>query len=274
MHFIFWNFGKVDSSLLRNLFSILFRPQKTVDRLLEERKFGQSWGATWFLIGINLLVMVLLGVWLTGEISDFSSLLDPADEGIVDASVIALIWGVGGVISLISIVLSFILSRFFFKWLVVLGIRMVASREYPTDPAERREKGRLVELIQPYTMWIYVVASLVSVLFLPLVFDMSSFVEMIEMTEMGGDPGTDSVMMFIGLFIWSAIVQLIALGLFIYMIIVRVFALKKIYNISAAKAFFGPFITYLIVYVVFFILYILFVATVAMIPAILDPSMV
>lgn len=274
MRFIFWNFGKVDSPLLRNLFSILFRPQKTVDRLLEERKFGQSWGATWFLIGINMLVMIVLGVWLTGEISDISALVDPYGEGIVDDSAMVLIWVVGGVTTLIATLLSFILSRFFFKWLVVLGIRMVASREYPTDPAERREKGRLVELIQPYTMWIYVLASLVSVLFLPLVFDMSSFIELIEMSEMGGDPGTESITMFIGFFIWSAIVQLISLGLFIYMIIVRVFALKKIYNISAAKAFFGPFITYMIVYVVFFILYILFVATLAMIPAMIDPSMV
>lgn len=256
------------------MFSILFRPQQTVDRLLEERRFGQSWGATWFLIVINLVVLLGVGVWMTGEFNDMMELIDPYGEAGIDTSALMLIWVIGGVVAILSTVVSLILSRFFFKWLVVLGIRMVASREYPTDPEERREKGRLVEMIQPYTMWIYVLASVVSLLFLPLFFDMSSFIEMIEMSEMGGEPTTDMITMFIGFFIWSGVVQLISLGLFIYMIVVRVFALKKIYNISAAKAFFGPFITYMIVYVVLFVLYIVFVTALALIPAIVDPSMV
>lgn len=249
---------------------ILFRPQETVDRLLAKPKFGQSWGATWFLVGINLLMVFLIGIWFSAEFMDVMELTDSTGEPLMEATAttaLLLFWGIFAVISGLTVLISTILSRFFFKWLVILGIRIVASKEYPTDPAERREKGRLVELIQPYTMWIYMVSMVITTPFLPLFFDLNSMIEILEINEMGGmddRTGADLARLLFGFFIWGAITQLISLGLYIYMIIVRVIALRKIYNISIAKAFFGPFLTYFIVYVIGMALYLMFVFTITL----------
>jgi hypothetical protein len=262
--------------LIRNLFMILFRPNTTVDRLLEERKHGQSWGATWFLIGLHLLILFLVGVFFAPGLKEVFELLEDegGGEGLASSLLIGTFVGLG-IVAVIVTILYFVLSRFFFQWLVVLGLRMVASSEYPKDPAERREKGRLLTLIQPYTLWIYMLSTFLPLPFLPLLFDMSVFVEMIELSAMGMDTGDQEAQfagMFISFLLWCIVAQILSLGLYIYMIIVRVMAIKKIYNISTAKAFFGPFLTYLLLYVILFLLYLVFILLMAMIdPTVVDP---
>ncbi len=259
---------------------ILFRPQATVDRLLEERKTGQSWGATWFLVGINLLCLAVVGIFFSIKFNELFEMADQVALEPLDLTVLYVSMGIIGVFALVGIVLTYVLARFFFEWLVVLGLRMVAANEYPTDPAERLEKRRLLALIQPYTAWIYVLASVLTLPLIPLFFDLSSFIDLVEQSEMGllsdDEIGADFAMIIIKLIIWSAATQLLSLALFVYMIIVRVLAIKKIYNISAVKAFFGPFITYVILYFILFALYLFFVIVVGVVsdPLLLDPRMV
>lgn len=247
--------------MFRNLFGILFRPNVTLDRLLEERKFGQSWGATWFLVGINAFMLFLIGIFISREMTDMMTLFP--DEVVAENAqyVGYAIMFVIAVTSLLLIPLYYVLSRFFFAWMVQLGVRISASSQYPRDPEERREKSELLRLIQPYTLWIYVLSGMIALLFLPFMMDSSQLIESVMMAEMTGmeeEPPAEFFNWFFGVMLLSMVTNLIQLGLFIYMLVVRTIAIKKIYNISGSQAFWGPFLIYFLVYIGLFILLIIF----------------
>lgn len=249
--------------MFRNLFGILFRPNRTLERLLEQRKFGQSWGATWFLVAINALMMFLIGIFFSREVTDMYTLfpellilmdLDPEGVEYLSLGIMVMI----AVSALIFTPLYFVLSRFFFAWIVQLGVRISASQQYPRDPEERREKAKLLRLIQPYTLWIYVLAVVIWSLFLPFVMDFSMLFESALMAEAAEEVPSEFYSWFFGVMLLGMVASLIQLVLLVYMLVVRVIAIKKIYNISGSQAFWGPFLVYFLLNIGLFILSIVF----------------
>jgi hypothetical protein len=232
--------------VFRDLFLILFRPSQTLDRLLEEGDMGKSWKATWTLVAVTCLsVLLMVPVMLL-----FSQTQYPAEGPFRDLPVMA----AGGLIliSLALLMAAFmivylVLARYVFAWMVRAGLRLVAGDRYPASEAERQEKGRLVELIQPYTLAILMWPQLLTYLLYLLA--------AVALSVSEGDNGQLAPMIFSMVMMLVAVLLYVAsIGAQIYMIVVRVMAIKKIYKVSTSKAFFGPMLMYLIPGAVLFVL--------------------
>lgn len=258
--------------MLSHLFWIFFKPNRTLDRLLEERKNGQSWGVTWLLAGLTI-ASGLYYVWLIWDLFHTMVAMEGAEAPEMEF-LLVMLGSVFGATVLYSLIF-YPLSRYFFAWLVQLGLRMVAGDEYPADREERRENGLLLRLIQPYTAWVFVLPNLMIGLAVLLLMDMGSMMEQMQMAEMEGSGEMPAAFMgaFVGVMVLSVIGQIVQIGTLVYQVILRVMAIKKIYHVSTAKAFWGPALAYLIAYLLLVVLIVLVVVGVTMIGMAFDPSM-
>lgn len=239
--------------MIRNLFMILFRPGKTLDRLVEERKYGQSWGATWTLVGVGTLFTFFISLLFFRMVNQLVE-LDPMSEEMTGGRVM-IPFIIGIVFSVIGLIITFTLGRFFFSWIVMLGLRISASEQYPRDPAERRERARMLRMIHPYTLWIYTVPTLLVSLLLLVPLDLTVMLDFADpMTgEYYLDPDAMTTMM--GWVVGYLLVMLISFAMYVYMIVVRTMGIKRIYSISGTQAFWGPFLIYFLIYFVLGVAY-------------------
>lgn len=240
---------KGGSSLLKSLISIVFAPNVTLSRLLEERKFGRSWGTTWFLIGMNMLVMFILLVFLFRMMNTYREPTFYWQDELTDRFVLWVIFAFLTLGGLVQSVLLYVLGRVCFAWIIRLGLRISAAAQYPQDPEERREKGRLLSLIHPHTLWISHWPYLIGLLLAPLLFLLPGFRQFLNKSESGAFMNETAVMQItlvlgILLLVW----QLVQFGMWVYMIVVRTIAIQKIYGIGAGQAFWGPFLVYFLLY--------------------------
>jgi hypothetical protein len=253
--------------LFTNLFLIMFRPQRTLDRLIEERKYGQSWAATFTLIGLNALLMFLFGVYISRT---FRGLMEMIPSGVMEPGEAEIMsWMMIGffVVGILFSAVGIILSRFFFGWFVQLGLWIVAARKM-RETENRAEKARLLRLVQPYTMGILMIPWAFLSFVVPLFFDLPTLFEAMVNDELQDNDELTAELLpsFTGIMIWSLLSNLVQLGLIVYQVIVRVIAIRKIYdNVSVAQAFFGPFIVYALVYLLVAVAYIAFIALLAVI---------
>ena len=236
--------------MFRNLFMILFRPGKTLDRLLEERNHRQSWGATWFLIGINALFVFFIGLYFFRFVNQLIALDTMEDD--MTGGLVAVIFGVGMIATVIGLTVYYVLSRFLFSWIVRLGLRISASDKYPRDPQERREHGKLLRMIQPYTQWIVTLPTLLFLTAFLVMFDFDVLLDAIDPITGEIYPDSDMFMTFMSWVFGYLFFLLIVFVMYVYMIVVRTMAAKRIYSISGTQAFWGPFLIYFLIY---FVLY-------------------
>jgi hypothetical protein len=239
--------------MLRNLFAILFRPGKTLDRLLENRSYKQSWGATWFLIGINALFLFFTGLYFFRFVTQLIA-FDPMSDD-VSGGLLAMFFGLGLFGGILGLIVYYVLSRFFFSWIVRLGLRISASGDYPQDPQERRERGRLLRMVHPYTQWIVTLPSLLLAAVFLLLFDVDMLLEAID--PITGEIYEDSGMFltFMSWMVGYVFFLILMFAAYVYMIIVRVMAVKRIYSISGTQAFWGPFLIFFLIYFVVYAVY-------------------
>jgi hypothetical protein len=235
--------------VLGNLFAILVAPGRTLDRLLEERSNRQSWAATWFLIVLNAFVLFFLGIWAFREFTQILE-LGGVKEEILPISAFGVVFAVIMFFTVGYIVLDYVLSRYVFAWLVQLGLRISASDEYPSDLTERAEKGMLLRLIQPYTAWIVMLPGLVGLILIPFLFDFSILADLFEDGAIYDEPTPEMMRLMFGGMLYWMVCALIGFVAYLYMVVVRVMGIMKIYQISAGKAFWGPFLVFVIVYFV------------------------
>jgi hypothetical protein len=235
----------------------MFTPNVTLARLLEERKFGRSWGATWLLIGLSVLVMFVFAIFLFRFVSSHREpmmyLPDELDTRWLMLGVFALLL-IGATVQSI---LYFVLGRVLYSWIIRLGLRISAGRSYPQDPYERADKGRLLALTHPYTSWISYWPTLLLPLFLSLLFLMPGFASILNGAEYGkpvDELGAQQFVLVIGIFFLCY--YLVQFGMWIYMIVVRTISIQKIYGIGAGQAFWGPFLVYFLLYFAGFLLYV------------------
>ncbi|PWK11226.1 hypothetical protein [Tumebacillus permanentifrigoris] len=248
--------------MLTNLFSIMFRPNVTLNRLLEQRKFGRSWGTTWFLIGLNVLVMFIFAIFLFRFIESHRA---PEMYPPYELSTRVVLWGIFAVLLIggtVQAILYFGLGRILFSWIVRLGLHISAGRNYPQDPYERADKGRLLAMVHPYTTWISHWPMLLLTLCSSLLFLMPGLMSLLEDAEFGTKVDRQAelqvtivFLILILILIWN----LVQFGMWIYMIIVRTIAIQKIYGIGAGQAFWGPFLIYFLLYCVGIVLYLVLV---------------
>ncbi|MGZ4135667.1 MAG: hypothetical protein ACXVPC_10915 [Tumebacillaceae bacterium] len=233
--------------MLKDLFLILFRPKDTLEKVLFENNMRRSWGATWVLTGIMVLAVLVsmifqMSISTANPNMTVNGELVPVNLGEVKTMVV--------IISLVVAVVSigvYPLMRLLFAWFVRMGLRISAGNSYPRDPQERQEKGKLLQLIHPYTLAIQVWPGLIlSLIMLFFVKDLPQ--NMVEMS----DP--EFATKFITLMLVCVIMGIISLGLYVYLIVVRVMAIKRIYNVSGSQAFWGPFLIYALFSVVPYLL--------------------
>ncbi|HEU4964904.1 MAG TPA: hypothetical protein VFV52_13750 [Bacilli bacterium] len=237
-----------------NLFWIFFRPNRTMDRILEERRNGQSWGVTWLLLGLNLAVSLLM-CWYVWRIGD---VIGSAAENEVASSMLGGLFLIPVIVGIIVSIAFYPLSRYFFAWFVQLGLKVSAGRSLPEEREERREAAYLLRLIQPYTLWVLLFPNLLVAAGLFLTIDIPGLMEQSITAGMAGakEPPAELFQTMMGMMIWSLIAQVMQLGMLIYILVQRTFAIKKIYRVSGAQAFWGPFLIYFLSYVLLFLLYI------------------
>ncbi|KEO83931.1 hypothetical protein [Tumebacillus flagellatus] len=228
---------------MSDMFNILFKPRVTIDKLLAERNMKRSWQATWWITGVTVLFNLLLYL-LGGEkiLAPYQRFADAFGWDFSQNGRVGMVLGFW-VLSAIYQVIFMVLSRFWFAWYVRMGIRMVGGPSYAQlSPEEKGEQARLVQLIHPYTYTIMLIGSILGgLLTLAVLPSAPSF---------GTQPdATHLVATMLG----SSVSSLISLGSIAYCIVLRVFAIRKIYGVSGAKAFWGPFIPYAITYFLIFL---------------------
>ncbi|MBL0386507.1 hypothetical protein JJB07_07585 [Tumebacillus sp. ITR2] len=234
---------------MADFFKIIFKPNATLDKLLTERSMRKSWQATWLIVGVSAVFYLLL--FLLGGSKAFAPYEFMNEQlGLFDStkSITLAISLVVWFLTVVWLLIDSVLSRFWFAWYVRMGLRMVGGETYATlTPSEKSEKSRLVQLIQPYTYSICLLVgflgTLLSLLVLP---------EKQPFTE-GVDP-TQVIVQMLG----SSVTSILSLGAIAYSIVQRVFAIRKIYGVSGAKAFWGPFIPYAISFVLIFLVVVVF----------------
>lgn len=241
--------------MIQSLFRLLVRPRVTLDELLEERRQGRSIGATLLLMLLNVLVFVILLVFVAHKVMAHLTEYLTESDGMSPDEIRFLEIFVIGMVVLVSLV-SFCLSRPVFSWIVRLGVRISAGRQYPRDKDERREKARLLRLVHPYTLWISMLPSWLSLIVLAL---MVGFADVPNFDHPNASDIAHLTRLLAYLILWNCLSQLFQFGMWIYMIVVRTFAIQKIYRISGARAFWGPFLIYALLYFVLFVLYTLMV---------------
>ncbi|PWK11227.1 hypothetical protein [Tumebacillus permanentifrigoris] len=219
---------------MTDLITILFKPKRTLEKLLMERDMKRSWRATWTIIVLYAVLNLIY--FLVGReqlISPFTRMsrgfgLDTASNGVS----LALALGVWAVVTLYLLV-DTILSRFGWEWFARMGIRMVGGQQYAAlSPEEKRERGRLMQLIHPYTLSGVVIASFIG--------GMISLLSM-QTSMAAGESGVGAILLQL---IGSGIAFLLSIGSVVLMIVQRVFAVQQVYGVSGARAFWGPFIPY------------------------------
>lgn len=239
---------------MRDLFAILFRPQVTLDRLLFDRDTRRSWQATWLIIGVqSLFVLAVLLAFLTAystrpELVEQFNVEMAGQLPIPLTAIVILLW----VIATAGIVVYYTLARFLFAWITRWGLRMVAGEQYPQTGEERREKGKLLELIHPYSISVRVwpdllLNSIVVILALYLIVTLDSENPVIALSYVAV----------------STLSSAVTLGTLIYMLMIRVFAVKKIYGVSGPRAFWGPFLAYVLVWIIGMVVAVLLVGALA-----------
>lgn len=234
---------------MSDLISIIFRPRQTVDKLLRERSMSRSWQATWTLIlaySIFTLLYLLLGR---------DKILAPLeDEFGVTSSNFSLLMVFGfWVAAVVFIILDAILSRFGWEWFARMGLRMFGGPQYASlSPEEKRERGQLMQLIQPYTYSVVIVGSILGSLLSLFTMPTPNLNDL--------EPQWSSLLLQM---VGSSFAGLLSLGATALMIVQRVFAIQKVYGVSGARAFWGPFIPYAILIVLVIVLAI--VAVIALI---------
>jgi hypothetical protein len=234
---------------LSDLFRILFRPSSTLDRLLETRRYGASRGKTAWLFVLSLVVSFLSGVFFYHRLQDYAlaqgwyDFMTTPEE--YDAY--AVLFG----LSTFGLAAYVLLSRPLFARMVQLGLRLSASSQVPSKWSERREQGRLLRLVQPYTIWPVVLPALISYLLMPLAVDPHLLLGSAD--DVYSNEGSGALVVPLARFLfWVFFSSLLLLTGFVYMVIVRVLAIRKICHVSGARAFWGPFLIYAIVWFVMF----------------------
>ncbi|MGZ4112523.1 MAG: hypothetical protein ACXVP5_08820 [Tumebacillaceae bacterium] len=244
--------------MLRSLFRIFARPQVTLDELLEEKRGGRSWGATILLVVTNVVATLLLGIFAFHKVTDLAEQFGSMSRDYGTMMALTFSFAFFMLYSLGWALIQFVFGRFMFGWIVQLGLRMVAGPDYPRDRETRREKAKLVRLIHPYTRWMSELPSVVSLLALSLVIALVKVpADLNALSQAQIDQWVLSLLVVF--LILAILTALVTFGFWIYMIVVRTIAIQKIYRMSAAKAFWGPFIPYAILYFLYMIAYVIYV---------------
>lgn len=239
--------------LLRSLFRIFYRPQVTLEELLQERRYVRSWGATSWLVITNVLAVLLLSVFVLHKMTDLLRAAGEMPHSREALLALSSSFTLTMTKVFLMAVVQFVGGRYVFGWIVKLGLRMVASGEYPQDPEERSEKASLVHLIHPYTRWMQELPSLLSSVALTL---MVALTPLPDVNSLSDDGLQELVAKYvILLMIWMVISGIVSFSMWVYMIVVRTSAIQKIYRVSAAQAFWGPFLMYAMLYFLAFLVF-------------------
>jgi hypothetical protein len=239
--------------MFKDLFSIIFRPQQTLDKVLFEKNNHRSWMATWGLLLVSSLTMLIYLIIVFSQ-KTLSSELTPEMDGLSRG----ILWVFVLIGWLVLTALSagvMVLMRILFAWFVRMGLLISASDQYPTDPSERREKGKMLQLIHPYTLSIQFWPSAILTILMMVVMGIM-FKDPQGLTDdMAARMAAGQLIIFVIVYILTLV---ISLGSYIYMIVVRVMAIKQIYNISGPRAFWGPFLIYFLFTVIPYLVLIIF----------------
>lgn len=239
--------------LLRSLFRIFYRPQVTLEELLQERRFVRSWSATSWLVVTNVLAVLLLSVFVLHKMTDLLRAAGELPHGREAALALSSSFTLSMTKVLLIALVQFVGGRFVFGWIVQLGLRMVASREYPQEPEQRREKASLVRLIHPYTRWMAELPILLSNVALTLMVALTPLPDVHSLSDAALQELVAKYVIL--LLIWMVISGLFSFSMWVYMIIVRTSAIQSIYRVSAAQAFWGPFLIYAMLYFLAFLVF-------------------
>lgn len=239
---------------MSEIFSILLKPRVTLDKLLREQNMKKSWQVTWAIIFVNALFMLLYFLMSKERLlSDILNANQDLELGVSTSTASSvsttLAWVFWGALTVYA-VLDGVLSRFGYEWFVRMGLRMVGGPQYAAmEPGEKRAKGRLMQLVQPYTLSIVMVTSIITMLII-----------LLTMPNVPLDPSTPPALgQLVVQMITSSFASLLSLGAMVYMIFQRVFAIQAVYGVSGARAFWGPFIPYAITMAVFILISIVLV---------------
>lgn len=245
--------------MFKDLLTIFLHPQRTLDKVLFEEDMRRSWKGTWWLVllsSIATLFYLLMVFSQTPLQHELTPDMDGLSRGILWVFVL-----IGWVV--LSAVSAGImcLMRILFAWFVRMGLRVSAGDQYPTDPAERRAKGKLLQLIHPYTLSIQLFPS--AILTIVMSFVMGHLLPSFRTENpIVGEKAVGEVILFMIVYI---LLLVISLGSYVYMIVVRVFAIQKIYNVSGARAFWGPFLIYFLFTVIPYVMLIIFTIIIGMV---------
>lgn len=135
------------------------------------------------------------------------------------------------VVMLILMPLLFYVSRAIFVFLVTMGLRIVASSQYPRDKEERKRHALLLRRMYPYHVSPIIISNLVW----PLV--------------NGTIPGTHTEMLTS--MVLNVAYTIFSLGITIFTIVLMVKIVKRVYGVSTVQAFWGPIVAYLLFGLVF-----------------------
>ncbi|MBL0386508.1 hypothetical protein JJB07_07590 [Tumebacillus sp. ITR2] len=228
----------------KHLIAILFRPRKTLERVLTERRLDRSRGTTWLLIGLNVLVMFVFAVFFFRFVDRNREPAFYFEEELLAHLAMWVVFGGLLIGSLTYALVTLGLGRVFFSWIVRIGLRISAHDHYPTDPEHRKENGRLLRLIHPYTTWINFWPKLLSILLAPLLLLLPGYAMMLDPeAPIHLAPSAMVATYWVTLGLWCVFIFL-QVGMWVYMIIARTIAIQKIYGIGAGQAFWGPLLLY------------------------------
>ncbi|MFC4768113.1 hypothetical protein [Effusibacillus consociatus] len=179
-------------------------PSRTIDRLLAEKNYVQA-NRIFFLT----MVVVSLSLVLSLYLQQYK--IAPISPWLITLVAIGPIGGL-------------LFTRFLFRQLVKLGLLMVANQTYPSDPTERRERSQELYLLYPY----HVVSLIIPAVVLPFVVAPTS---------------GDSLHLLAKLVLMIGYL-LLSWGTLVFQIAVMVMIVKRVYNVTAAQAFWGPMLAY------------------------------
>ncbi|TCP55464.1 hypothetical protein EV586_103116 [Tumebacillus sp. BK434] len=234
---------------LSSLFQILFRPHAVLDDLLFEGDLRKSWRATGLLACLDALIMLLVVLGLVILVLAVPEIReDPLENVGIPKAIVALLLVLAVPVVFLLSWLVHAVSRYWFSGMVRLGLRVSAGAYYPRDTEERREKGRQLQLIHPYTAGIsWIPSQAVQLLYLATLFG-GVLVQSVS-------PSLEPPLLWtILILIFALLNYVVPFGSHIYMVIVRVMAIQKLYGISGARAFWGPFLIYALLYGGLFVL--------------------
>jgi hypothetical protein len=237
--------------LFRSLFRLFYRPQVTLQELLEEQRNVRSWSATILLVITDVLAMLLLSIFVLHKITDLLRAAGEMPHNRESMLALSSSFVVTMLNVLISALVQYVGGRYVFGWIVQLGLRMVAGREYPRDREERREKAMLLRLVHPYTRWMIVLPKLLSYVALTLMIALTPLPDVHQLSE--STAAHLVISLFLSFLIWAILSGIATFSMWIYMIIVRTSAIQKIYRVSVAQAFWGPFLVYAMLYFIAFV---------------------